>query len=92
MSDDIGHYDILAEASDFLGDEPFVATYVDGPAAYFRSRIDNVDGNFEYLVLLHHQDKSLLEIFGNVKSQRITLRMVVEALHMLSEQWHVQEE
>jgi hypothetical protein len=92
MADHKLDFDIAAAVNEVLrGTEPLPEA-IDVTAEYFRSRLDNVDGNAEYLVLLHHRDRGLLEIFGNVKSKRTTLRMAIEALHMLSQQWSDEEE
>jgi hypothetical protein len=92
MADHKLDFDIVSAINEVLqGTEPLPAA-VDASAEYFRDRLDSVDGDAEYLVLLHHQDKAILEIFGNVKAQKTTLRMAIEALHMLNQQWIDEEE
>ena len=86
-------YDILGEALRILEDAKPLSPPLgnEASAEYFQSRMDRVEGGSEYLVLLHHQERGLLEIFGNVTSKHTTLRMAIEALHMLSEQWREED-
>ena len=80
-------YDLMDEIAEVLeGSEP-LPTKSSNSAEHFKTRLENVDGTSEYLVLLHHQDIGLLEIFGNVTDRNVTIRMMIEALHMISEQW-----
>jgi hypothetical protein len=84
-------YDVIEQALGILvGLEPLPPP-LSNSAEYFQSRMDRVEGGSEYLVLLHHQERGLLEIFGNVTSKHTTLRMAIEALHMLSEQWREED-
>jgi hypothetical protein len=92
MADHKLDFDIVAAVNEVLqGTEPLPPA-IGASAEYFKDRLDSADGNAEYLVLLHHQDKALLEIFGNIKSQKTALRMAIEALHMLNQQWDDEEE
>lgn len=90
-SDEEAELDVMAEVAEVLAGTVDLLSWSDASAEYFGKRLENVEGNGEYLVLLHHQNRGLLELFGNVTSKHTTMRMVIEALHMLSEQWPAED-